>query len=132
MTRLNTKSFTHSAAGHQRPSRPTFGQTATEAVKSHILLSDAAAVPASAEATFSFQKPQQYPLPQKPHSLFRSRSSTRFRRSHILFSEAAAVPASAEATFSFQKPQQYPLPQKPHSVLRCCSSTRFRRSHILF
>ncbi len=93
-------------------------------------LSDAAAEPTSAEASFSFrclsrarfrrshilfQMPRQSPLPQKPHSLSDATAEPLPPKPHSL-SDAAAEPASAEATFSF----------------RCRSRARFRRSHILF
>ncbi len=135
----------------------------------HPYFPTAAAEPAFAKATFSFQVPQQL----KPYrSFFRiypsCRSSSCSHRSlHMYFpthslSDAAAEPTSAEASFSFrcrsrarfrrshilfQMPQQSPLPLKPHSLsdaaaepasaeatfsFRCRSRARFCRSHILF
>ncbi len=104
----------------------------------HPYFPTAAAEPAFAKATFSFQVPQQLTPYRSFFRIYPScRSSSCSHRSlHMYFpthslSDAAAKSASAEATFSFrcrsrarfrrslilfQMPQQSPLPQKPHSL----------------
>ncbi len=119
----------------------------------HPYFPTAAAEPAFAKATFSFQVPQQLTPYRSFFRIFPScRSSSCSHRSLYMYfpthslSDAAAERTSAEASFSFrcrsracfrrshilfQMPRQSPLPQKPHSLSDAAAEPLPQKQHFL-